>query len=222
MIRVVVVDDEVLVRVGVRAVVTAHGDVEVVGEASDGPEAVAVVERLLPDVVLLDVRMPGGDGLTAATRILRTHPGTAVVMLTLFDEDAYVSAALNDGVSGFLLKTADPEELLTGVRAAAEGAAFLSPRVARRVVDRWVRSDDGHAARARERVAALSDRQREVLALVREGLTNAGIARHLGVTESTIKTHMEAIKERLDEGNRVRTALIAYEAGLTADDPEII
>ncbi len=135
MIRVVVADDEALVRAGVRAVVTAQGDIEVVGEAGDGPEAVRLVGRLLPDVVLLDVRMPGGDGLDAAARIRRSHPETAVVMLTLFDEDAYVSAALDDGVSGFLLKTGDPEELLTGVRAAAEGGAFLSPKVARRVVD---------------------------------------------------------------------------------------
>lgn len=216
MIRVVLADDEAMMRAGVRAIVAADDDVEVVGEAADGLEAIELVAEHRPDVALLDIRMPRLDGLAAAAGIRRDVPDTAVVMLTLFDEDAYIASALNDGVSGFLLKTGDPNELLTGVRAAATGGAFLSPRVARRLIDQLSEAATARAA-AWTRIESLSARERDVLALVAEGLTNAEIADRLGLTESTVKTHLASIHTRLDVGNRVQAALIAHEAGMARD-----
>ncbi|PSL01030.1 LuxR family two component transcriptional regulator [Murinocardiopsis flavida] len=215
MIRLVLADDEAVVRAGVRAIVTARGGVDVVGEAADGSEAVALVAEHRPDVVLLDVRMPRCDGLAAAAILRRDFPATAVVMLTMFDEDAYVASALDDGVSGFLLKTGAPGELLLGVHAAATGGAFLSPRVARRLVDRYSGVAAGHAA-ARDAVASLSRRERDVLTLLAEGLTNREIADRLGLAESTVKTHVSGVHTRLGVPNRVRAALLAHEAGIVS------
>ncbi|MCC8250637.1 response regulator [Saccharothrix luteola] len=215
MIRVLLADDEAMVRAGVRAILDTDPGIEVVAEAADGREAVELARAHQPDVVLLDIRMPRLDGLTAAAELRQAMPEVAVVMLTTFDEDEYVARALGEGANGFLLKAADPRELLIGVRAAAEGAAYLSPRIAHRVVadlrgGRLTRYD-----RARKRVGALTGREREVLALVGEGLSNQDIARRLTVTEGTVKAHVSAILQRLEVANRVQAAILAYEAGLT-------
>ncbi|MEU4762310.1 response regulator transcription factor [Actinosynnema sp. NPDC023794] len=215
MIRVLLADDEAMVRAGVRAILDTDPGIEVVAEAADGREAVELAREHQPDVVLLDIRMPRLDGLAAAAELRLAIPEVAVVMLTTFDEDEYVARALGEGANGFLLKAADPRELLIGVRAAAEGAAYLSPRIAHRVVadlrgGRLTRYDQ-----ARKRVDTLTGREREVLALVGQGLSNQDIARRLTVAEGTVKAHVSAILQRLDVTNRVQAAILAYEAGLT-------
>ncbi|PPK68785.1 response regulator transcription factor [Actinokineospora auranticolor] len=217
MIRVLLADDEAMVRAGVRAILASDDGIEVVAEAADGREAVELTQAHRPDVAVLDIRMPGMDGLAAAAEIRRTQPDTAVVMLTTFSEDAYIARALGDGASGFLLKSGDPRELLAGVRAVSEGAAYLSPRVASRVI---AELSTGPAARmgarvdARARLAALAPRELEVLALVGQGLANAEIARRLHLVEGTVKAYVSGVLARLDVRNRVQAAIIAYEAGL--------
>ncbi|MEN3535294.1 response regulator transcription factor [Microbispora sp. ZYX-F-249] len=213
-IRVVLADDEPVIRAGVRAILAADPGIDVVAEAADGHELVDAVLAHRPDVALVDIRMPGLDGLAAAAEVRRTAPGTAVLIMTSFGEDAYVARALGDGAAGFLLKTGDPREFPLGVRAAAEGGAYLSPPVAARVIrglagDRLTRS-----AAARERVAALTNREREVLALVGEGMSNAGIAARLHLAEGSVKTYVSTIMAKLGVPNRVRAAVIAHEAGL--------
>ncbi|WP_247659119.1 response regulator transcription factor [Micromonospora sp. U56] len=202
-----------MVRAGVRAILAADPGIEVVAEAGDGRAAVELTRAHRPHVALLDIRMPKLDGLAAAAEIRRLVPATATVMLTTFGEDEYVARALGHGASGFLLKAGDPRELLAGVRAVAEGGAYLSPRVARRVIelngDRMAR-----VPAARDRTAGLTDREREVLGLVGAGLSNAEIARRLFLTEGTVKGYLTSIFTRLDVRNRVQAAIIAYEAGL--------
>ncbi|MGW5264883.1 response regulator transcription factor [Microbispora sp. NPDC004025] len=216
-IRVVLADDEPVIRAGVRAILAADPGIDVVAEAADGRELVDAVLAHRPDVALVDIRMPGLDGLAAAAEVRRTAPGTAVLIMTSFGEDAYVARALGDGAAGFLLKTGDPREFPFGVRAAAEGGAYLSPQVAARVVrglagDRLTRS-----AAARERVAGLTNREREVLALVGEGMPNAGIAARLHLAEGSVKTYVSTIMAKLGVPNRVRAAIIAHEAGLAGE-----
>lgn len=214
MIRVVLADDEALIRAGVRGILAADADVEVVAEAGDGRAAIEAVRRHRPDVVLLDIRMPGLDGLSAAAELREATPDVAVVVLTTFDEDTYVAEALDHGVSGFLLKASDPRELLIGVRAAAEGAAYLSPRIARRVITTVRRERRSRSTDARRRLAALTPRERDVLALVGTGASNADIGRALFLSEGTVKAHVSAILRRLELDNRVQAAILAYEAGL--------
>ncbi|MFI5943793.1 response regulator [Streptomyces uncialis] len=207
-----------MIRAGVRAILAADDGIAVVAEAGDGHEAVRLTQAHRPDVVLLDIRMPRLDGLAAAEEILRTVPGTAVAMLTTFSEDAYVARALGGGATGFLLKSGDPDELIAGVRAVADGAAFLSPKVARHVIDNLGAERLGRATAARARTGTLTPREREVLALVGAGLSNPEIARRLHLVEGTVKAYVSAILDRLSVRNRVQAAIVAYEAGLTAED----
>ncbi|GAB7045018.1 response regulator [Catenuloplanes indicus] len=219
MIRVLLADDETMIRAGVAAILATEPSIEVVAEAGNGREAVDLARRHRPDVALLDIRMPVLDGLDAVAEIRRAVPSVAVIMLTTFSEDEYIARALDAGAAGFVLKTGDPRELVTGVRAVADGGAYLSPKVARRVITRFDGSDTGgHLTRgvaARERLAALTDRERDVLRLLGSGLSNAEIAAELHLVEGTVKTHVSAILSRLGLRNRVQAALLAYQAGLT-------
>lgn len=214
MIRVVVADDEVMVRAGVRAVLAADDGIEVVAEAAHGRQAVEVVRAHRPHVALLDIRMPGLDGLAAADEIAAVAPATKVVVLTTFGQDDYVARALGGGAAGFLLKACDPRELLAAVHAVAAGAAFLSPAVAQRVV-RHYRAAGASATRARQRTTALTERERDVLALLGAGCSNAEIARTLHVVEGTVKAHVSSILDKLGARNRVEAAVLAHEAGLS-------
>lgn len=218
MISVLLADDEAMIRAGVRAILAADPEIDVIAEAADGREAVELVRAHRPRVALLDIRMPKLDGLAAGEQIRRLVPETAVVMLTTFGEDDYIGRALGDGASGFLLKSGDPRELIAGVRAVADGGAFLSPMVARRVIalggDRMSRRPA-----ARDRTGTLTDRERDVLALVGAGLSNAEIGRRLFLVEGTVKSYLSTIFNRLGVRNRVQAAILAYEAGLV-DDPD--
>jgi DNA-binding NarL/FixJ family response regulator len=220
MIRVLIADDERMIRAGARAILASDPEIEVVAEAADGRQAIELARRHRPDVVLLDVRMPGIDGLTAAEELLRDEPRPAVAMLTTFGEDEYVARALAAGTNGFLLKAADPRDLVAGVRAVAAGAAYLSPRVARRLLADVSAPHLHRGVAARDRVAALTAREREVLALLGAGLSNMDIARRLFLVESTVKSHVSAILAQLRTKNRVQAAIVAYEAGLV--DPELV
>ncbi|MFI5952473.1 response regulator [Cryptosporangium sp. NPDC051539] len=219
MIRVLVADDEAMIRAGVRAILTTDPDVEVVAEAADGRAAVEAARRHRPDVALLDIRMPAVDGLAAAEELRRVAPSVAVLMLTTFGEDEYIDRALTGGAAGFRLKSGDPRELLAAVHAGADGAAFLSPKVARRVIAAYAGARTGRAAAARARIAVLTDRERDVLTLLAGGLSNAAIARRLFLVEGTVKAYVSAILARLRVRNRVQAALVAHEAGLTGDEP---
>lgn len=216
-IHVLLADDEEMIRAGVRAILATEPEIQVLEEeASDGHQAVEITRRRRPDVVLLDVRMPRMDGLDAAAEIKRVAPQTATVMLTTFSEDEYIARALTDGASGFLLKAGAPRELLAGVRAVAEGAAYLSPRVAQRVISELgAGSAGGRMARrsaARERIAELTEREREVLGWVGAGLSNAEIASRLHVVEGTVKSYVSAMLGKLRVRNRVQVAILAHEA----------
>lgn len=214
MIRVLVADDEPLTRAGIAAVLDADPEIVVVGQAANGREAVELAVAHRPDVVLLDIVMPVLDGLAAAAEITRTVPATGVLMLTTFSADEQIAAALAGGARGFLLKTGDPRELLAGIRAVADGAAYLAPTVAHRVIQQVSGNRLASAARARTAVDALTPREREVLALVGAGLPNAEIARRLHVVEGTVKVFVTSILRRLEVANRVQAAVVAHEAGL--------
>jgi DNA-binding NarL/FixJ family response regulator len=214
MIRVLVADDEPLVRAGIKAVLAADPAIDVVAEADNGRTAVELALAHRPDVVLLDIAMPVLDGLAAAAELTRTVPEAGVLMLTTFSADAHIAGALAGGARGFLLKSGDPLELFAGIRAVAEGAAFLSPKVAHRVIQQVGGDRMASAARARGLVEGLTPREREVLALLGAGLPNAEIARRLHVVEGTVKVFVTSILRRLDVVNRVQAAIIAFEAGL--------
>lgn len=218
MIRVLIADDEPMIRAGVRAVLATDPDIEVVAEAVDGHDAVELARRHRPAVAVLDIRMPGINGIEAAAEIRSTVPATGIVMLTTFGEDDYILQALGGGAAGFLIKSGEPEELIRGVRAVAEGAAYLSPKVAARVVTHLAVTDAGTLAgrrsAARDRVAALTARERDVLALLGSGLSNGQIARRLHVVEGTVKAHVSSILARLGVDNRAAAAVVAHEAGV--------
>ncbi|MEU7578136.1 response regulator transcription factor [Streptomyces sp. NPDC041068] len=207
-----VVDDQAVVRAGFAAIVDAEPDLQVVAEAEDGARAVQLGAELAPDVVLMDIRMPGMDGLTA-TRLLTADPASAprVLVLTTFDQDAYVHDALRAGASGFLLKDAQPEELLAGIRIVASGEAMLAPTVTRRLIDAFAGTAPAPDPALLE---SLTPREREVLTLVAAGHTNAEIADALGVTTGTVKSHVNALLGKLGLRDRVQATILAYDLGL--------
>ncbi|MFD6973243.1 response regulator [Streptomyces sp. NPDC059979] len=207
-------DDEAMVRAGVRAILARDPGIEVVAEAADGHEAVDAVRRLRPAVALLDIQMPRLDGIAAAARIHQELPGTAVIMLTTFGEDEFIARALRDGASGFLLKADDPRELLAGVHAVAAGGAYLSPKVAARVIAGLRSGRMAGAAPPRHAVDRLTERENDVLALLGAGLSNTEIGARLHLVESTVKAHVSAILGKLGVRNRVEAAIAAHEAGL--------
>lgn len=214
MIRVLIADDEAMMRAGVRAILETDREIEVVFEAADGREAIAGAQQHRPDVAILDIRMPGLDGLRAATEIAATVPDTRVVMLTTFGEDDYIEQALAGGALGFLLKAADPRELIAGVRAVSEGGAYLSPEIARRVIAPYRGSDRARGAEARQAITALTEREREVLELLGAGASNAEIGQQLYLVEGTVKGYVSAILVKLGVRNRVEAAIVAHQAGL--------
>ena len=211
MIRVLLADDQALVRSGFRMILEERDDIEVVGEAENGREAVDAALRTSPDVVLMDVRMPEVDGIEATARILSEHLATRVLILTTFDLDEYVARALRAGASGFLLKDVRPPQLVDAIRVVAAGDALLAPTVTRRLLDRFARSLDAPPPPALDQ---LTDREREILKLVAEGLSNAEIADRLVVGESTVKTHVSAVLRKLGLRDRVQAVIAAYDAGL--------
>ncbi len=213
-IRVALADDQVLVRAGFRALLAAQPDIEVVGEAADGEEALALVREGRPDVVLMDIRMPLLDGL-AATRRITGDPalaGVKVVMLTTFELDEYVFEAIRAGASGFLVKDTDPEELLRAVRAVVEGDALLSPGVTRRLIAEFAARSKAPAPASA--LTELTEREREVMALVGIGLSNEEIARRLVVSPLTAKTHVSRTMVKLGARDRAQLVVLAYESGL--------
>jgi DNA-binding NarL/FixJ family response regulator len=217
MIRVLLADDEVMIRAGVRAILTTDPEIAVVAEAGDGREAIELTLAHRPDVALLDIRMPRLDGLAVGAEIIRAAPTVAVAILTTFGDDAYLARALDDGARGFLLKSGDPRELIAGVHAVARGGAYLSPKVAARVIGELRSTGLSRATTARARVGALTARERDVLALLGAGLSNAQIANRLNLVEGTIKGHVSAIFTRLDLRNRVQAAILAHEADLITE-----
>jgi DNA-binding NarL/FixJ family response regulator len=212
---VLIADDQALVRAGFRMILEAEEDMDVVGEAADGREAVAEVRRLKPDVVLMDVRMPAVDGIEATRRLLAEDGSTVkVVMLTTFDMDEYVYDALRAGASGFLLKDVPPEQLVDGIRAVAKGDALLAPSVTRRVIEEFVRRPPASVRTLPPRLGELTARELEVLKLIARGLSNAEIATELFVSETTVKTHVAHVLMKLDLRDRVQAVVAAYESGL--------
>jgi len=219
MTTVLLVDDHALVRVGFRLVLESAGDLEVVGEASDGRTAISQVEALHPDVVLMDVRMPGLNGIDATRHIVEAHPDVRVLILTTFDLDQYAFTALRAGASGFLLKDATPADLVAAVRTVASGDAVVSPRVTRRMLELFAGQlpESGEAPGTdalHPRMAGLTPRELEVLHCVADAQSNAEIAAQLFLSDATVKTHVARILAKLDVRDRVQAVVLAYETGL--------
>jgi DNA-binding NarL/FixJ family response regulator len=212
-IRVLVADDQALVRAGFRAILEEQDDLEVVGEAADGGQVVAIARELQPDVVLMDVRMPGVDGIEATHRLLRAGAAPRVLILTTFDLDEYVYEALKAGASGFLLKDAPRDQLVGAVRTVAAGEALLAPALVRRLIEDFVRRP-APGARSPTELNELTERELEVLTLVARGLANAEIATRLFVSEATVRTHITHILAKLGLRDRVQAVVLAYESGL--------
>lgn len=217
MIRVVIADDQALVRAGLRVLIDAEDGVEVVGEAEDGETAVALVAETRPDVVLMDIRMPGMDGL-AATRRIASHEGldgVRVLILTTFELDEYVFEALRSGASGFLVKDTEPVDLLRAIRVVADGESLLSPGVTRRLIGEFVARPQGRTF-APDALEPLTDREREVVALVAAGLSNEEIAADLVISPATARTHVSRAMVKLHARDRAQLVVLAYESGLVA------
>lgn len=214
MIRVLLVDDQALLRSGLRALLDAEPDITVVGEAGDGAEGVRLAGELVPDVVLMDIRMPGVDGLTATKAITDDDrlSDVHIVILTTFELDEYIFEALRSGASGFLVKDTEPAELVRAVRAVAAGDALLSPGVTRRLIGEF--ASRSRATRGPDALAALTEREREVVALVGEGLSNDDIAGRLVVSPATAKTHVSRAMVKLQVRDRAQLVVLAYETGL--------
>jgi DNA-binding NarL/FixJ family response regulator len=216
-IRVLIVDDQSLVRAGFRMILEAEPDVEVVGEAADGAEALAAVEEAAPDVILMDVRMPNVDGLEATRRLLEgKEEGPRVLILTTFDLDEYVYEALRVGASGFLLKDTPPEQLVEAIRVVSKGDALLSPVITRRVIEEFVRRPPESVRKPAPELEELTARELEMLRYVARGLSNAEIAKEAYVSETTVKTHIAHILMKLHLRDRVQAVVFAYENGVVA------
>jgi DNA-binding NarL/FixJ family response regulator len=217
MIRVLIVDDQSLVRAGFRMILEAEGDVEVVGEASDGAEAIEAAAEHSPDVILMDVRMPTVDGLEATRRLLEgKSEGPRILILTTFDLDEYVWEALHAGASGFLLKDTPPEQLVDAIRVVASGDALLAPAITRRVIEEFVSRPPASARRQAPGLDELTARELEMLRYVARGLSNAEIAEAAFVSETTVKTHVAHILMKLRLRDRVQAVVYAYEHGIVA------
>lgn len=227
MITVGLVDDQAMVRVGLKMILEAEPDIEIVGEAADGADAVALVRDHAPDVVLMDIRMPGMDGLAATAQVIAAHPNARVVILTTFDDDEYVYEALRVGASGFLLKSADGDTLVNAVRVVAGGEALLAPEVTRRVIERFAakpdvaspatpvaNSEPATHVPSPEAIGDLSNREVEVLQLLARGMSNQEIAQELWVSSTTVKTHVSHILTKLGVRDRVQAVVEAYESGI--------
>ncbi|WP_214467237.1 response regulator [Microbacterium flavescens] len=218
-IRVLLVDDEKLIRLGFRLVLEAEPDLEVVGEASDGADAIEAVRMLRPDVVLMDVRMPRMDGIEATRQLVAQHPSLRIVVLTTFDLDEYAFAALRAGASGFLLKDAHPHELTAAIRAAHGGDAVLAPRVTRRMLEMFGDRLPENAA-SDGPASDLTEREHEVFVAMARGLTNAEIGAELFVSESTVKTHVGRVLAKLGARDRVHAVILAHRLGVVPRDAE--
>jgi len=219
-IRVALVDDQELVRTGFSLILSVEDDIEIVGEATNGREALDLIARTRPDVVLMDVQMPELDGIAAAREALTAHPETRVVILTTFERDDYLFAALEAGVAGFLLKSCTADELTAAVRSVAEGHALLAPQLTRRVIERFTRSGARTTAPRAEPTGLdeLTERERDVLVRMARGLSNAEIAEDLVVGTATVKTHVSRVLTKLGLRDRVQAVVVAYQAGLVAPD----
>jgi DNA-binding NarL/FixJ family response regulator len=213
MIRVLLVDDQALVRAGFRALLDAQADIEVVGEASEGAEAVALANEHVPDVILMDIRMPGMDGLEATRRIAAALPDVRVIMLTTFDLDEHVFEALSLGAAGFLVKDTEPTELLRGVRVVASGDALLTPNITRRLIAEFT-SQRPRSGPSPAELEELTDREREVVGLVALGLSNDEIAGTLVISPATAKTHVSRAMMKVGARDRAQLVVLAYQSGL--------
>ncbi|MGN6609345.1 MAG: response regulator transcription factor [Jatrophihabitans sp.] len=214
-VRVLLADDHGLIREGFRMILDAQDDVEVVGEAADGAQAVDAVRALRPDVVVMDVRMPGTDGIEATRRICAERPETRVLILTTFDLDEYAFAGLRAGASGFLLKNVPPAELIAAIHTVAAGDAIVSPRVTRRLLDTLTDELPAAAnAEAEARLATLTDRERDVLEAIASGMTNTEIAQYLRVGDATVKSHVSRVLAKLGLRDRVQAVIFAYDCRL--------
>ncbi|MEN3613583.1 response regulator transcription factor [Plantactinospora sp. ZYX-F-223] len=213
-VRVLLADDQPLLRTGFRMVLGAEDDLDIVGEAGDGVEAVDLSRRLLPDVVLMDIRMPRMDGVAATRAIIDARLPVRVLILTTFDLDEYVVGALRAGASGFLAKDVPAEDLVTAIRTVAAGEAVVAPRILKRLLDRFAETLPDPDATPPKAIGVLTEREREVLVQVARGLSNAEIARVLSVSETTIKTHVGHVLTKLGLRDRVQAVVLAYETGL--------
>ena len=211
-VRVLLVDDDDLMRAGLRSVLSSDDGIEVVGEAGDGRAALDEIRKLRPDLVLMDIRMPELDGISATREVLASEPELKVVVLTTFEEDDYIFEALSAGASGFLLKRTKPEELIAAIHTVADGDSLLSPSVTRRVIDRM--AGQPAAALSGAQLEALTPRERQVLELVGRGLSNQEIAEAFFIEESTVKTHVKRILMKLGLRDRVQAVILAYETGV--------
>ncbi|MFF7599689.1 response regulator [Streptomyces mirabilis] len=215
-IRVVLADDQQLIRTALRMVIADIEDVEVVGEAADGEEAVTRTEELRPDVVVMDIRMPGVDGIEATRRITTGAGESRIVVLTTFDDDDYVYGALRAGASGFLVKDMALDDIIGAIRVVAAGDALIAPSVTRRLIQDFTSARSSEPARPRRDLTAITDREREVLTLVGTGLSNTEIAERLFISVATAKTYLTRLLSKLDARDRVQLVIIAYEAGLVS------
>jgi DNA-binding NarL/FixJ family response regulator len=213
MIRVVLVDDDALIREGLRMIIDQAGDLEVVATAGNGEEALSIAAEHRPDVILMDVRMPVLDGIEATGRITNAEGAPRVIMLTTFELDEYVFEALRAGASGFLLKRTEPEQLVEAIRVVAGGEALLSPSVTRRLIEEFTRRPQTGSG---ERLTMLTDREREVLVLIARGLSNQELAEQLFIADNTVKTHVKRIFTKLGARDRAQAIVIAYESGLVS------